>query len=192
MQRKLPHVDTTVKEMQLPSNLSEEAKHFIDSTVRVTLGKPLKLNFQHETSLLMVNGSSSGSADLLPLILVMFLRGQKDCTKLVERLTSTHPNLNVSPLNYGRDNENAVAKFYSEYQERHGHPGIKVFPCGLVINPKYSWLGASPDKNVYDPTSNPVFGGLEIKCIESGKGMTPLQHIWLRKSLNLAKRNNFA
>ena len=80
--------------------------------------KPLKLNLQHETSLLMVNGSSSGSADLLPLILVLFLRGKKDCTKLVERLTSTHTNLNVSSLNYGCDNEDAVAKFYAEYQER--------------------------------------------------------------------------
>ena len=68
----------------------------------------------------------------------------------------------------------------------------RSFHLGLVINPKYSWLGASPDKIVYDPTSNPVFGGLEIKCIESGKGMTPLQHIWLRKSLNLAKGNHFA
>ena len=39
MPAKLPHVDTTVQEIPLASNLSKEAKHFIDSTVRVTLGK---------------------------------------------------------------------------------------------------------------------------------------------------------
>jgi len=71
-------------------------------------------------------------------------------------------------LNYGRDSEDAVANFYAEYQGRHGHSGIKVFPCGLGINPKHLWLGASPEGVEYDPTSNPPFGGLEVKCIESG------------------------
>ena len=31
-----------------------------------------------------------------------------------------------------------LQNFYAEYQERHGHHGIKVFPFGLVINPNYS------------------------------------------------------
>ena len=43
MPTKLPHVDTTIQEIPLPSNLSEEAKHFIDSTVRVTLGKAFEI-----------------------------------------------------------------------------------------------------------------------------------------------------
>ena len=52
---------------------------------------------------------------------------------------------------------------------KRGMVTLEVFACGLVFNPKYSWLGASPYRIVYDPTSNPPFGGLEIKCIESGK-----------------------
>ena len=102
-------------------------------------------------------------------------RRKKDCSKLVERLTTSHRNLNVSSLNCCRDSEDIVADYYLQYQERHGHQGIKVFPCGLIVNPKYSCLGASPDKIVYDPTSDLPCGGLEMKCIESGKGMTPLQ-----------------
>ena len=34
---------------------------------------------------------------------------------------------------------------------------------GLVINPEYSWLGASPDSIVRDPSCNDPNGGLEIK-----------------------------
>lgn len=52
---------------------------------------------------------------------------------------------------------------------------MKVSPCGLIVNPKCSWLGASPERIVYDPSSNSPYGGVEIECIESGKGMTPLQ-----------------
>ena len=83
-------------------------------------------------------------------------RRKKDCSRLVERLTSSHGNLNVSSLNYGRDNEDIVADYFLEYQERHGHQGIKVFPCGLIVNPKYSWLGASPDRIVYILQVNPL------------------------------------
>ena len=43
MPTKLPHIETTVQEIPLPSNLSEEAKHFIDSTVRVTLVKAFEI-----------------------------------------------------------------------------------------------------------------------------------------------------
>lgn len=108
---------------------------------------------------------------------MQYLKEKKqDCSKLVERLTNSRVNLNVSALNYGRNNEDIVADYYLQYQGRHGHQGIKVFPCGLIVNPKYSWLGASSDKIVYDPTSNPPYVGLEIKCMESGKRMTPYRH----------------
>ena len=85
-----------------------------------------------------------------------------------------------------------MADYYVQYQERNGHHGIKVFPCGLVVNPKYSWLGASPDRLVYDPTSDPPYGGLEIKCIESGKGMTPLQTYQTKREPQSGKKNHFA
>ena len=36
-------------------------------------------------------------------------------------------------------------------------------------------MGASPGRLVYDPNARPSTGGLEVKCIESAQGMTPLQ-----------------
>ena len=121
----------------------------------------------------------------------MLKRKKQDCSKLVERLTNSHGNLNVSSLNYGHNNEGIVADYYLQYQERHGHHGIKVFPCGLIVNPKSSWLGASPDRIVYDPMSDPPYGGLEIKCIESGKGMTPLQTYQSKREPQFVKKKSF-
>lgn len=36
-------------------------------------------------------------------------------------------------------------------------------------------MRASPGRLVYDPNARPSPGGLEVKCIESAQGMTPLQ-----------------
>ncbi|XP_031165276.1 uncharacterized protein LOC116057001 [Sander lucioperca] len=38
------------------------------------------------------------------------------------------------------------------------------WPCGFVIHPDAPWLGSSPDGVVFDPTDNPPFGLLEVKC----------------------------
>ena len=37
-----------------------------------------------------------------------------------------------------------------EWHKR-GHSSLEVTMSGLVINPEYSWLGASPDSVVHDP-----------------------------------------
>lgn len=39
------------------------------------------------------------------------------------------------------------------------------WPCGFFIHPDAPWLGSSPDKVVFDPTENPPFGLLDIKCL---------------------------
>ena len=41
--------------------------------------------------------------------------------------------------------------------------GLTVRACGLVVNPTFPWLGASPDGLVHDPLEASV-GLLEIKC----------------------------
>lgn len=41
---------------------------------------------------------------------------------------------------------------------------VNFTPCGLVIHPDAPWLGASPDGLVFDPSAQPPFGLLEIKC----------------------------
>ncbi|KAG9261431.1 hypothetical protein AMEX_G5000 [Astyanax mexicanus] len=41
---------------------------------------------------------------------------------------------------------------------------VNVLPCGLVVHPDAPHLGASPDGKVVDPTENPPFGIVEVKC----------------------------
>ena len=43
----------------------------------------------------------------------------------------------------------------------------------------------------YDPTSDPLYGGLKIKCIESGKGMTPLQAYEAKREPQFGKKKSF-
>lgn len=43
-----------------------------------------------------------------------------------------------------------------------GHD-VVVCGCGLLVNPSFPWLGASPDRIVYDPVEG-SYGVVEIKC----------------------------
>ena len=45
---------------------------------------------------------------------------------------------------WGKDNEDKAVSAYLQLMQEKGHSGIEVAPSGLVINPKYAWLGASP------------------------------------------------
>lgn len=97
-------------------------------------------------------------------------------SKLVHRLSTTCDSLShLKAIRFGIKNEDVASQLYMQYQNSHGSPGTKVFHCGLVINPHFPWLGASPDRLVYDPNARPPTGGFEVKCIESAQGMTPLK-----------------
>lgn len=40
---------------------------------------------------------------------------------------------------------------------------VNLDPCGVVVSPQAHWLAATPDRKVYCPQRNPMFGLLEIK-----------------------------
>ena len=192
MQIKLPLHDSSVNEVSVPNNLSEEAKLLLNSTVKVNFDQAAAIESSTREQSENIDWFKYRQCRLTASNFGSVLKRRKqDCSKLVERLTNSHGNLNVSSLNYGRDNEEIVADYYLQYQVRHGHQGIKVFPCGLIVNPNFSGLGASPDRIVYDPTSDPPYGGLEIKCIESGKGMTPLQTYQAKREPQFGKKKSF-
>lgn len=44
-----------------------------------------------------------------------------------------------------------------------GHD-VTVLPCGLLVNPAFLWLGAPPDRLVFNPAEG-SYGVLEIKCL---------------------------
>ncbi|KAH3800458.1 uncharacterized protein LOC127837574 [Dreissena polymorpha] len=82
---------------------------------------------------------------------------QKDFESLVERLTSGRK-IQTAAMKHGLEHECEAALEYSTHKQ------VNVRPCGFVINPAAPFIGASPDRIVYDPSESDPFGLLEIKC----------------------------
>lgn len=80
-----------------------------------------------------------------------------DHEKLAVRLLKSK-NIQTAAMKYGLENKPVAAKMYSELT------GNNVYLCGFVINPSIPYLGASPDRKVFDPNSTPQYRLLEIKC----------------------------
>lgn len=119
-------------------------------------------------------------------------RKKADVSKLTSRLTTTYNFLSdLRPIKYGKENEDVAAQLYVQYQHSHGSPGTKVFNCGLVVNPNFPWLGASPDRVVHDPNATPSVGGLEVKCIESAQGLTPMEAYQMKRTPTEGKKRCF-
>ncbi|KAH9375822.1 hypothetical protein HPB48_009902 [Haemaphysalis longicornis] len=79
----------------------------------------------------------------------------------VEYLTERSRSLLFGSM-YGISNEPLAARRYEEVLHTMGHH-VTVSTCGLLVNPEFLWLGASPDRIVFDPTEL-GYGVLEIKC----------------------------
>ena len=60
--------------------------------------------------------------------------------------------------------EATAREYYLLSQHSMGNVDLAVRPCGLLLHPVYSYIGASPDGPVYDPLSPDPHGLLEIKC----------------------------
>ena len=95
--------------------------------------------------------------------------------KLVLRLIEPKA-FSTEATRYGIDMEPVAVKEYVAYQQNNGHPELSVCASGFIINTAYSFLGASPDGVVYDP-SNVLqpYGFLEIKCLYSVRFLSPLE-----------------
>ena len=59
--------------------------------------------------------------------------------------------LNSASCQWGRDNEKVAISRYEILKT------VKVKSCGLIVNPKWPWLGCSPDGLVRDKA-------VEVKC----------------------------
>lgn len=62
---------------------------------------------------------------------------------------------------YGSANEAIAAARYEEVLKAMGHD-ITVSTCGLLVSPAFPWLGALPDRIVFDPVEL-TYGVVEIK-----------------------------
>ena len=80
-----------------------------------------------------------------------------------------------APIEYGKAMEKTALDEYVLYQQSHGHPDLYATSSGVLVSLMHSFLAASPDANIYDPTSCDPFGFAEIKCAYKYRDLTPEQ-----------------
>ena len=76
---------------------------------------------------------------------------------------------------WGNENEHNALVKYNEHMEKRGIHIELCYSCGLVINPKWPWLGASPDSLAKDSNEKNSCGAVEIKCPASKADLTILE-----------------
>ncbi|KAI2646375.1 hypothetical protein H4Q32_028342 [Labeo rohita] len=87
---------------------------------------------------------------------ICHVRGLSSAESLAERII--RGTRQTAKMRRGAEMESEVTVEYSKLKN------VNYSPCGLIIHPNAPWLGASPDGVVFDPTDNPQFGLVEIKC----------------------------
>ena len=93
---------------------------------------------------------------------------------LVKRLLN--PSKITSPaIEWGLKHEPVAIQEYINHHQRNGNDGLTVCRVGFHINHTLSFLGASPDGGVYDPSSDQPYGFLEVKCPFSHRDHTPAE-----------------
>ena len=94
-------------------------------------------------------------------------------TKLASRLAEAKKDgVKTKGMQHGSDYENTGAEKYEQHMCKVGHP-VEVLPSGLVVNPSFPYLGASPDRKIIDTKAHPHFGLAEVKCPYKHRNITP-------------------
>ena len=79
-------------------------------------------------------------------------------------------------IDWGVKNESKAIQFYISYQHVQGLDNLTVGPCGFFISESHSFLGATPDGTVYDPSDmQQPFGFIEVKCPYTQRNSTPAE-----------------
>ena len=65
---------------------------------------------------------------------------------------------------WGKNNEPNARRKYTEHMHSTGHAGLATSDAGFVVHEEKSWLGASPDAWVIDPSVPDSKGIAEFKC----------------------------
>ncbi len=146
----------------------------------------ISLLFDTSTHVVSPDTPELNKVDLLEKVLQNYNRSQHQSQKwfdarrlrltsskfgLVRRLKATTPPDNATNsggekpyeqvLDYGRNIEEEARQQYIAYQWA---PWTLRCPSSFFIHQKYTFLGASPDGSLYDPSSVDPYGFLEIKC----------------------------
>ncbi|KAH6934551.1 hypothetical protein HPB50_025416 [Hyalomma asiaticum] len=95
---------------------------------------------------------------------------EKWTEKGLQNLTIDRDLSRVRAIQYGVSSEAVAVQKYETTLRTIRH-NIQTFHCGLVVDPGCPWLGASPDRVVWDPEEQEPHGIVEIKCSYSMKDL---------------------
>ncbi|KAH6935991.1 hypothetical protein HPB50_012199 [Hyalomma asiaticum] len=95
---------------------------------------------------------------------------EKWTEKGLQNLTTDRDLSRVRAIQYGVSSEAVAVQKYGTTLRTIRH-NIQTFHCGLVVDPGCPWLGASPDRVVWDPEEQEPHGIVEIKCPYSMKDL---------------------
>ncbi len=76
-------------------------------------------------------------------------------------------------MQWGCDHEDVAVARYEKLSK------VQTFACGLVIDPAYCWLGASPDRLVEEDGTR---GVVEVKCPSSTRHLSVAEYASLKGS----------
>ena len=112
---------------------------------------------------------------------VLVRRASTSPDGLVKRFMGYQANVSTAAMQWGIMHEHHAVKDYVDTMQRAGHSNLQFRPCGLTLLPKMSFLGATADGLIADPSAKEQEGLLEVKCPSQCKGdrsvryMTPRQ-----------------
>ena len=98
--------------------------------------------------------------------------------RVFKRIRSRHPTSLLNSLLSNKSVDTASTRWGKSHEcdaveEYETLSGRKTQECGLFVNPRFCWLGASLDRLVTDPAKKLSTDGLlEIKCPFSAREMT--------------------
>ena len=82
---------------------------------------------------------------------------------IINKVIKTSHTARNASCQWGTENEHTALLRYHEYKQKNDPVEI-CYACGLVVNPKWPWLGSSPDALISDAKEKNVYGAAEVKC----------------------------
>ena len=172
-----PNVDFPVDLSIDVSNLSDDEIHFYETRVKITtineqkqiadstIGQASNENWHRERKIRITASRFKEVA----------CRKKFPCDKLVERLTTKH-NFKTSHTEWGKQAEPIALAQYKTLKEQEGYT-IFGRDLGLIVNPNFPYLAASPDwfVELRKPGSENQCGLVEVTSLSKYSHLTPVE-----------------
>ena len=94
----------------------------------------------------------------------VIIRKSKPSEAFIRNILSPKNISSLAAPMHGIEHEDRAKLIYIKKMKKQLKPNIQVYESGLIVNPTFPYLGASPDGKVVDKSVDEPYGLLEIKC----------------------------